>query len=76
MYSGDHCDEDCINAGTEKTKWRKCWSCSRKVTTFLLSHVGLISLVISYCVLGAFTFEGLEKQHELNVRGVNLSRNL
>ena len=52
----------------ERTKCKKCLAGCRSVTTFFLSHVGLISLVIAYCVMGAFTFESLEKQHELDVR--------
>ena len=51
----------------ERTRCTKCLAGCRTVTTFFLSHVGLISLVIAYCVLGAFTFESLEKQHELDV---------
>jgi hypothetical protein len=54
----------------ERTRCRKCLAGVRTVTTFLLSHVGLISLVIAYCVLGAFTFERLERQHELDVRKI------
>ena len=54
----------------EKTKCQKCTICCRKTTTFLLSHVGLISLVISYCVLGALMFESLESRHELDVKYV------
>lgn len=53
---------------SEKGKCSRCMSCCKKVTTFLLSHVGLISLVVGYCIMGAFTFEALESSHEIQVR--------
>lgn len=36
----------------------------KHVTAFILSHVGLLSLVVGYCVIGAFTFEGTFKFKE------------
>ena len=29
----------------------------RSVTSFLLSHIGLLSLVVGYCIMGAFIFQ-------------------
>lgn len=51
-----------------KTRCARCLASFRDVLTFLLSHVGLVSLVISYCLLGAVTFENLEKHYEIAVR--------
>ncbi|XP_076255581.1 potassium two pore domain channel subfamily K member galene isoform X2 [Rhynchophorus ferrugineus] len=41
---------------------------SWKTITCLFSHVTLISMVISYCYLGAVTFEALEVEHEVEVK--------
>jgi hypothetical protein len=38
-----------------------------KTISCLLSHITLVSMVVSYCVLGAFTFEALEVHHEKDV---------
>ncbi|CAO1441973.1 unnamed protein product [Diamesa serratosioi] len=49
----------------------KCMSClcfSWKVFTCIFSHATLITLVVSYCVLGAFTFEQLEADFERTVK--------
>ena len=49
----------------------KCASCCRffrKVISFLLSHIGLLSLVVGYCIMGAFVFEILEKDNEKMVK--------
>jgi hypothetical protein len=54
----------------EKNQCAVCMSGCKKLTTFFLSHVGLISLVVGYCIMGAFTFEALESSHELQVRKV------
>ena len=51
----------------ESSLFVSCFQTFKKVTTFLLSHVGLISLIVGYCVIGAFTFEALEHKHELEV---------
>jgi len=40
----------------------------RQVVSFLLSHIGLLSLVVGYCIMGAFVFEELERDHELMVK--------
>jgi len=50
-----------------KSRCTSCLSKCRRLTTFFLSHVGLISLVVGYCIIGAFTFEALESSHELEV---------
>ena len=34
---------------------------TRSFASFLLSHIGLLSLVVGYCIMGAFIFEELEK---------------
>jgi len=39
-----------------------------KVASFLLSHIGLLSLVVGYCIMGAFVFEKLEKENELQTK--------
>lgn len=40
----------------------------RKGLTFLLSHIGLISFVVGYCIMGALMFEALEAENEQVVR--------
>lgn len=48
----------------------KCMSClcfSWKVFTCIFSHATLITMVVAYCVLGAFTFERLEAENEREV---------
>ncbi|XP_063220303.1 potassium channel subfamily K member 18-like isoform X2 [Bacillus rossius redtenbacheri] len=44
-----------------------------KICSCLFSHVVLVSLVVAYCILGAFTFRSLEKDNELEVKR-NISR--
>ncbi|KAI5696078.1 hypothetical protein M8J75_007815 [Diaphorina citri] len=39
-----------------------------KIFTCLFLHVILVAMVVSYCVMGAFMFESLEKEHEIYVR--------
>lgn len=34
----------------------------------IFSHVTLVSLVVAYCVFGAYAFERLESDHEKDVR--------
>ncbi|XP_018323541.1 uncharacterized protein LOC108735848 isoform X1 [Agrilus planipennis] len=49
-------------------------ACSRflrytwKTITCIFSHIFLVSLVVSYCIFGAKTFETLEKDHEMEVK--------
>ena len=59
------------SAAPTKTPPTKCASCCRflrKVVSFLLSHIGLLSLVVGYCIMGAFVFEILEHENELMVK--------
>ncbi|KAH7960325.1 hypothetical protein HPB49_018722 [Dermacentor silvarum] len=46
----------------------KCRYYCRAGTTSLMSHFGLCSLVVGYCVMGAFLFEYLEATNERNKR--------
>lgn len=46
----------------------KCRYYCRAGTTSLMSHFGLCSLVVGYCVMGAFLFEYLEAANERNKR--------
>ena len=49
----------------------KCDSClkvTKSVTSFLLSHIGLLSLVVGYCIMGAFIFQELERENELETK--------
>ncbi|KAK4020416.1 hypothetical protein OUZ56_002397 [Daphnia magna] len=55
------------NGVSEKPKG-KCLFYLRNIATFLVSHIGLVSLVVGYCIMGAFTFEALEAKHELQVK--------
>lgn len=41
---------------------------SWKVFTCIFSHVLLVTTVVAYCLLGANTFEYLEKTNEIEVR--------
>jgi hypothetical protein len=41
---------------------------SWKVCSCVFSHVILVSLVVSYCIMGAFTFQNLEKNNEIKVK--------
>ncbi len=50
--------------GERKGGLAKCFYYGRKITTFLVSHIGLVSMVVGYCIMGAFTFEALERQYE------------
>jgi hypothetical protein len=34
----------------------------------LLSHIGLLSLVVGYCIMGAFIFQEVEKYNELETK--------
>ena len=52
----------------ERNKCRVCLSGCKQVTTFVLSHVGLVTLVVGYCLIGAVIFESLEAGHEKTVK--------
>ena len=48
-----------------------CGTCGyymKNIVKFLLSHIGLVSLVVGYTIIGAFTFERLESEAELSVK--------
>lgn len=40
-----------------------------KIFTCLFLHVLLVTMVVCYCLLGAFAFEKLEKDNEIEVSG-------
>ncbi|XP_044763240.1 uncharacterized protein LOC123320116 isoform X2 [Coccinella septempunctata] len=46
----------------------KCWKITWKTITCIFSHVTLITLVVTYCTAGAFTFEALEVDYEKQVK--------
>ena len=50
------------------TKCHNCLKVTRLVTSFLLSHIGLLSLVVGYCIMGAFIFQEVEKYNELETK--------
>ncbi|XP_047738950.1 uncharacterized protein LOC108680332 isoform X2 [Hyalella azteca] len=45
-----------------------CGSYLKNILKFLLSHIGLVSLVVGYTIVGALTFAKLEAQHEVLVK--------
>jgi len=51
----------------ERTKCEVCISGCKQVTTFTLSHIGLLTLVVCYCMAGAAIFESLEAENEIMV---------
>lgn len=54
----------------EVAKPNPCKTCCYfiwKLVTCIFSHIILVSLVVAYCILGAFTFETLESGHEVQV---------
>ncbi|CAH1118689.1 unnamed protein product [Phaedon cochleariae] len=59
---------------TENLDYEKTSACTNflhyswKTITCLFSHITLVSMVVSYCVLGAFTFEALEVNNEKQVK--------
>ena len=57
-----------VDGAGEKRSTGKCLYYLRNIATFLVSHIGLVSLVVGYCIMGAFTFEALEAKHELQVK--------
>ena len=56
------------------TKCSLCLKVIRKLLSFLLSHIGLLSLVVGYCIMGAFIFEELERHNEIEVKR-NMTKN-
>lgn len=64
MYQSEVIDD------LEEAKPNRCRRCLYyiwKVVTCIFSHIILVSLVVAYCILGAFTFESLEAEHEVQV---------
>jgi len=56
-------------SGTEPpSRLASCLAVSRSVTSFLLSHIGLLSLVVGYCIMGAFIFQELERGNEVETK--------
>ena len=49
---------------------RLLWKFSR----FIFSHVTLISLVVAYCLIGAYAFESLEAGNEKKVNYETISK--
>ncbi|KAL0266673.1 UNVERIFIED_CONTAM: hypothetical protein PYX00_009157 [Menopon gallinae] len=65
MYQSEVIDD------LEEAKPNRCRRCLYyiwKVVTCIFSHIILVSLVVAYCILGAFTFESLEAEHEVQVK--------
>ena len=58
VTAGDRCRICC----------ESCCNCFTKTVAFILSHIGLMALVVGYCVMGAFAFERLESGYELEVK--------
>ena len=56
------------------TKCSRCLKFIRQVLSFLLSHIGLLSMVVGYCIMGAFIFEELERHNEIEVKR-NMTKN-
>ena len=50
------------------SKCSQCCKIVKKFISFLLSHIGLLSLVVGYCIMGAFIFRELEYRNELEVK--------
>lgn len=50
------------------TKCDACLGFLRSLVGFLFSHIGLLSLVVGYSIMGAFIFEELERENELMVK--------
>ncbi|XP_059484986.1 potassium channel subfamily K member 18 isoform X2 [Neocloeon triangulifer] len=56
------------NVPIEEDEPGKCcafWYCVWKVFTCICSHFILISMVVSYCIMGAYTFQALEAKNEV-----------
>ena len=55
---------------------KTCCYFAWKLITCIFSHIILVSLVVAYCILGAFTFESLESGHEIQVIDNNNDNNI
>ena len=60
----------------QQTKCGSCMKVTRSVTSFLLSHIGLLSLVVGYCIGGAFIFQELESTNELETKRIMKQKRL
>lgn len=47
---------------------KKCANCCKKTFAFLVSHIGLCSLVVGYSIAGGFIFKELEAPFEVKQR--------
>lgn len=54
--------------GEEGDRCGTCGSYLKSILKFLVSHIGLVSLVVGYTIIGAFTFARLEAEHEVEVK--------
>jgi len=56
------------SAADQPSKCHSCLKVTKSVTSFLLSHIGLLSLVVGYCIMGAFIFQELERANEIETK--------
>ncbi len=56
------------SAALHRTKCAKCCHYFKVVITFLFSHIGLVTLLLAYSVMGAFVFQALESENEIKQR--------
>lgn len=62
--------QEAFDLVVETRKPSKCirfLRCLWKILRCVFSHVSLVSLVVVYCVIGAYAFEALEAAHEKEV---------
>eukprot|EP00095_Tigriopus_kingsejongensis_P012240 maker-scaffold87_size395581-snap-gene-1.14 protein:Tk12240 transcript:maker-scaffold87_size395581-snap-gene-1.14-mRNA-1 annotation:"AGAP004717-PC" len=59
---------EAIEVPSGPTKGQTCLKILGSICSFLFSHIGLLSLVVGYCFLGAFIFEELERYNEIDVK--------
>ena len=64
------------SAVEQTSKCGACLKVTRSVTSFLLSHIGLLSLVVGYCIMGAFIFQELESSNELETKRIMKQKRL
>lgn len=57
----EHIEEDRPNP------CKTCCYFAWKLISCIFSHIILVSLVVAYCILGAYTFESLESPYEIQV---------
>ena len=61
---GTLAEDPLLNEGSTLSR---CCTTTRRGLAFIFSHVGLVSLVVGYCLLGAITFKQLEQEYEREV---------